>query len=466
MADSGAHLLDGRYRLESRIAAGGFGEVWRAADTVLARPVAIKLLHAGLTGQPEILDRFRAEARNAGALSHENIARVYDYGEPDPPRPPFLVMELIEGPSLATVLVRGPLEAARTLDIVAQVAAGLQAAHQAGLVHRDIKPGNLLLGPGGQVKVTDFGISRAAGAAPVTSTGVLVGTPSYLAPERAAGGSATPVSDLYSLGMMAYECLAGRPPFAGTALEIALAHRDHPLPPLPAAIPAAVAAFVARLTAKDPAARPPSAADASRQASLLRDQVIAGTRLDAPAVAADLSLAAPGRQAATVAGRPTTTLASPGGPSRRAARGRLALTAVVAIPVGLAGLVLASAASPGRAPAQAAVPSSTSSAMPPTFRLVSVRGSALAGYPASVVAARLRRLGLTVRVLWQVSRQQRPGMVLSVSPDGRLSMGTLVTVTGAVAPRAQPLPVQKDHLGHGDGRGGSGSGDGQGGNGG
>src|SRR5256886_6859669 len=164
-------------------------------------------------------------------------------------------MELVDGPSLETVLTDGPLDDSRTMDIVAQAAAGLQAAHAAGMIHRDIKPGNLLLAPGGTVKITDFGIAHTIGSVPVTANGELVGTPGCLAPERAMGEQATPASDLYSLGMVAYECLAGAPPFQGTALEVALAHRDRPLPPLPPSVSAAVCALVMRLTAKDPTRR-------------------------------------------------------------------------------------------------------------------------------------------------------------------------------------------------------------------
>ena len=147
------------------------------------------------------------------------------------------------------------------MDIVAQAAAGLQAAHAAGMIHRDIKPGNLLLAPGGTVKITDFGIAHTIGSAPVTASGELIGTPGYLAPERAMGERATPASDLYSLGMLAYECLAGTPPFRGTPLEVALAHRDRPLPPLPPSVAVGVAALVMRLAAKDPARRLSDAAE-------------------------------------------------------------------------------------------------------------------------------------------------------------------------------------------------------------
>jgi serine/threonine-protein kinase len=273
-------VLGGRYVLDDQIGNGGYGEVWRATDTVLARPVAVKLLHPRYIQRSEALARFRAEARHAGGLPHENIAQVFDYGEPADGQPPYLVMELVDGPSLETVLTGGPLDDSRTMDIVAQAAAGLQAAHAAGMIHRDIKPGNLLLAPGGTVKITDFGIAHTIGSAPLTASGELIGTPGYLAPERAMGERAAPASDLYSLGMLAYECLAGTPPFRGTPLEVALAHRDRPLPPLPQSVAVDVAALVMRLAAKDPARRLSDAAEVAVWAGLLRDGVgVAGLQM-------------------------------------------------------------------------------------------------------------------------------------------------------------------------------------------
>jgi eukaryotic-like serine/threonine-protein kinase len=264
-------LLAARYRLDEPIGKGGFSEVWRATDTVLARPVAVKLLHPGRAQQPEVLARFRAEARNAAALWHVNIAHTYDYDEPADGLQPYLVMELVDGPCLAGVFAGGPLSAARTMDIVAQAAAGLQAAHAAGLIHRDIKPGNLLLASDGTVKITDFGISHAIGSAPVTITGVVMGTAEYLAPERIAGAPAGPASDLYALGIVAYQCLAGAPPFTGEPLDVACAHRDRPVPPLPPSVSAGVTALVMQLLAKDPAWRPGSAAEVAHRAGRLRD---------------------------------------------------------------------------------------------------------------------------------------------------------------------------------------------------
>jgi serine/threonine-protein kinase len=283
MALDGA-VLGGRFVLGGRIGSGGYGEVWRATDTVLSRPVAVKLLHERYAQRAETLARFQAEARHAGVLSHENIAQVYDYREPADGQPPYLVMELVDGPSLEAVLAGGPLDVRRTMDIIAQAAAGLQAAHAAGMIHRDVKPGNLLLAPGGTVKITDFGIAHTIGSAPVTASGEVIGTPGYLAPERVTGESATPASDLYSLGMVAYECLTGAPPFTGPAVVVALAQRERPLPPLPPAVSADAAAFVARLAAKDPAHRLGSAAEAAIWAGLIRDGVgaVPGRWPDAP----------------------------------------------------------------------------------------------------------------------------------------------------------------------------------------
>ena len=229
--------------------------------------MAVKLLRAGYAQDPGSVARFRSEARHAASLSHPGIAQVYDYGEGELP---YLVMELVDGPSLARVLGGGPLDPGRAMDVVAQAAAGLDAAHRAGLVHRDIKPANLLLGPGGQVKITDFGIAYAAWSAPVTRTGMLLGTPAYLAPERVAGYPATSASDLYSLGVVSYECLTGTPPFRGMPAEVAAAHRGQAMPPLPPAVPGAMAGLIAELMAKDPADRPASAGEVAARAARLR----------------------------------------------------------------------------------------------------------------------------------------------------------------------------------------------------
>jgi eukaryotic-like serine/threonine-protein kinase len=275
MAYLGA-VLGGRYVLDELIGFGGYGEVWRATDTVLSRSVALKLLHQRHAEQAETVARFRSEAQHAAALSHENIAQVFDYGEAADGQPPYLVMELVAGASLEAVLQGGPLDVTRTMDIVAQTASGLRAAHAAGMIHRDVKPGNLLLNHSGTVKITDFGLAHTVGSVSVTISGELVGTPGYLAPERAVGEKAGPASDLYSLGIVAFECLTGARPFAGTPLEVALAHRDRPLPPLPASVAADVTTFVMQLAAKDPGSRPRDAAEVAVWAALLRDGIGTG----------------------------------------------------------------------------------------------------------------------------------------------------------------------------------------------
>src|SRR5947207_8154150 len=176
-------VLADRYRLEQQMASGGYGEVWRGTDLLLARPVAVKLMHPESAGDPQAVGRFRDEARRAGTLAHQGIARIYDYDDPGLPQPPFLVMEFVDGTSLAEVLANGPLEPARVMDIVAQAAAALHAAHRAGLVHRHIKPDNVLLSRDGLVKLADFGISQAAGPTPAAGAETPPGVRAYLAPE-------------------------------------------------------------------------------------------------------------------------------------------------------------------------------------------------------------------------------------------------------------------------------------------
>ncbi|HEX4829807.1 MAG TPA: protein kinase [Trebonia sp.] len=287
-------VLGDRYLLESRIAAGGMGQVWLARDEVLGRLVAVKLLRPEYAEHPETLERFRAEARHAGVLSHPHIAQVYDYGHSGPFREPYLVMEYVDGPSLAEVIESAPLPVGYACEVLAQAADGLDAAHRAGLVHRDVKPGNMLLTSDGQVKITDFGIAHAAGSAPITAPGIVMGTSLYMAPERIAGGPGTPASDLYSLGIVTWECLVGCPPFRGTSADVMAAHLHQPLPPLPGWVPAAVCELVARLTAKDPRYRLADAGELAAQLEAL-ELVSAGTR---STTALSSLVPAPGRQEA------------------------------------------------------------------------------------------------------------------------------------------------------------------------
>ena len=321
----GQDALAGRYRVESRIAAGGMGEVWRARDLILDRPVAVKVLKAEHVDDADFRARFRAEAQHAAGLSHPGIASVYDYGERDGPdgRSAWLVMELVAGEPLSERLRRGPLDVPTTLDVIAQTAFALQAAHDGGVVHRDVKPGNLLLRPDGVVKVTDFGIAYAAGATPLTRTGTVVGTAYYLSPEQARGEAVTGASDIYSLGVVAFECLTGRRPFPGdNPIAISRAHLYEPPPALPDHIPAGVRALISAALDKAPNGRPASAGAMARAAAALQE---------APGDAA-LAAVAVGERAGT------RVLAAAAGPAasrhRRAGQLAAALLTVVALAFG------------------------------------------------------------------------------------------------------------------------------------
>src|SRR5215471_2306119 len=488
-------VLADRYRLEGPVARGGVGEVWRATDLVLGRPVAVKLLRAEYAQHPEVLARFRAEARHAGSVSHPGIAQVYDYGEDGVAASPYLVMELVDGPSLARVLAAGPLMPAQAMDMLAQTAAGLQAAHAAGLVHRDVKPGNLLVGPSGEVKITDFGIAHAAWSAPITQTGALVGTPAYLAPERIMGGPATPASDLYSLGVLGYQCLTGTVPFEGILHEVTAVIRNRTLPPLPPAVPVGVADLILDLTARDPAARPASAGEVALRAGRLRDGLAGRPAAPPPASepggpspameigAAPVTLAwepvPPAGDPVPMAGEPVpmaggsvlaargpvpwaeepatlieapapglaTTHRRPRREWPRPGRGVLLAVAGVAVVAGLAGWLLAGALGAGPQQGQSGGPQPAASAPGAAARTVEVNADALAGQQVSVVSQQLRQMGLRPRVVRAVRGDQAPGTVISVQPSGRVPAGSTVTVTAALPPPGQ---------GNGDGQGNGG----------
>lgn len=255
-------LLAERYRLTRRIAVGGMGEVWEAADTRLDRKIAIKVLKPELCGDAEFLHRFRIEARMTASLNHPGIAAVHDYGETSavaggPEDTAYLVMELVEGDPLAGILARERhLSPERTLDVLEQAGHALQAAHARALVHRDVKPGNILVTPAGQVKITDFGIAKAADAAPVTRSGMVMGTAHYIAPEQAVGQEAEPASDVYSLAVVGYECLVGHRPFlSDNAVTVAMMHIRGTPPPLPPHVPPGVRALIEATLVKDPRRR-------------------------------------------------------------------------------------------------------------------------------------------------------------------------------------------------------------------
>jgi eukaryotic-like serine/threonine-protein kinase len=272
-------VLSNRYRLERRLAAGGMGEVWEATDELLIRPVAVKLLRREYVSDEAARTRFRAEARFAAALQHGGIAQVYDYGEQDDLA--YLVMELVPGEPLSKILIRNKvLSTEAALDLVSQAARALQVAHGAGIIHRDIKPGNLMVTGDGTVKITDFGIARDGQVSELTQAGMVMGTAHYVSPEQASGKDITTATDLYSLGVVAHECLSGRPPFdADSAVAIALKHVRETPPELPPEVPAPVRELVRQLLSKDSASRPGGAQEVADRAYMIRESLQLGTAI-------------------------------------------------------------------------------------------------------------------------------------------------------------------------------------------
>lgn len=257
MALGNGALIADRYRLQRLIATGGMGQVWEAVDNRLDRRVAVKILKPEFSTDAEFAERFRVEARTTALLNHPGIAGVHDYGEitdADGQTTSYLVMELVVGEPLNAVLARmGRLPVRLALDMLEQTGRALQAAHSAGIVHRDVKPGNIMITPAGQVKITDFGIAKAVDASPVTRTGMVMGTAQYIAPEQAVGDDATAASDVYSLGVVGYEALSGKRPFSGDgALTVAMKHVRETPPPLPGDLPANVRELIDITMAKKP----------------------------------------------------------------------------------------------------------------------------------------------------------------------------------------------------------------------
>ncbi|RIV41618.1 serine/threonine-protein kinase [Micromonospora radicis] len=253
-------VLSGRYRLDERVATGGMGDVWRGTDLILGRQVAVKVLLPSLVSDPDFIARFRAEARIMAALRHPGIVQVFDCGEDELPgggHADYLVMEFVTGQPLSKrIEAEGRLDVGQTMSVVAQVAQALHAAHLGGIVHRDVKPSNLLVQEDGSVVLVDFGVARSTNVTSITSTNAVPGTALYMAPEQAAGRPVSGATDLYALGAVAYCCLTGSPPFTGdNPLQVAVRHLDDPPPELPHDIPEAVRALVGQALAKEPTAR-------------------------------------------------------------------------------------------------------------------------------------------------------------------------------------------------------------------
>jgi eukaryotic-like serine/threonine-protein kinase len=444
----------GRYQLSSRVAIGGMGEVWQATDLVIGRTVAIKILKDEYLGDPGFLERFRAEARHAALVNHEGIANVFDYGEEDGSA--FLVMELVPGEALSTILERDrTLSTDKVLDIVAQTANALHAAHSAGLVHRDIKPGNLLITPDGRVKITDFGIARIADQVPLTATGQVMGTVQYLSPEQASGHPASPTTDIYSLGIVAYEALAGRRPFTGESqVAIAMAQINETPPELPATIAEPVRNLVYSCIAKSPADRPASAAHLARAAQALRRGDVAAAATSVPGIIGTGSLAS---AAGANYGNPTTatrvlstsTATTPTEPPKRRNPWTWPLVAIIALlAVILIGIIIALVIAPGSSPKHtpSATTSTTFTTPPPeptpTSTLVPLAQSDILGLTKTQAQAKLQSLGL---VLAASNGDPAPtasavGTAESVQPVGNLQPGSTVNVAFYTAVATPPQP--------------------------
>ena len=458
-----------RYRLDSRIATGGMGEVWRATDTALGREVAVKLLKAEYADDAMFRHRFEVEARHAAALHHPGVAGVFDFGEgaargdadgSGVPHP-FLVMELVEGEPLSALLREGQdnrldLDRDVVRDLLAQAGEAIGAAHAAGIVHRDIKPANLMVTPQRRVKITDFGIARAADGVGITQTGAVMGTPQYLSPEQARGEVATSRSDVYSLGVVAFECLAGRRPFeADSPVATALAHLRDPIPDLPDDVPADLAAVVRRALAKDPEER---FADGAAFAVALRDPATAV--MNAPGVPPvvpgaaegdDATRMMPATPAAPMAAVPPVAAASleepvtpPGShrvtePGRRSPWPAVLITLLVVAAVVIVLLLVTGGdddGDPTDEPTTSPTRSRTTDQTPteqtsePETETVEVDEGDYVGRPVDEVASELEGLGL------QVSRDEidnpggeQEGLVDGVNPSGTLAVGDGVTVS-------------------------------------
>jgi len=459
MRPTNGMTFGGRYQLGNRIAIGGMGEVWQATDLVIERTVAIKILKEEYTGDPGFLERFRAEARHAALVNHEGIANVYDYGEEEGSA--FLVMELVPGEALSALIERDrALPVDRVLDIVAQTAAALHAAHSAGLVHRDIKPGNLLITPDGRVKITDFGIARIADQVPLTATGQVMGTVQYLSPEQASGKPASPATDIYSLGIVAYEALAGKRPFTGESqVAIAMAQINDIPPELPPSIPEPVRNLVFACIAKNPKDRPASAAHLARAAQFLRRGDVAAAAAAVPGVLSTGVLDSVAAAPAAAGTAATQVLGGAAAPPAPPARTRpspwlWALLVIVGVLVAtLIVVVVAILSNTGEDPVPppttptSSAPSQTPSRTPPpsatpTSSTINLDPADIIGKSQAEVKGFLeaQQLALDAVVGSAAPSSEQSGLAYDVSPYGKVTRGQVITVR-FYAPYVAPQPT-------------------------
>ena len=430
-SDAGAHALvtlDGRYHVIEKVAAGGMGEVFRAQDAVLAREVAIKVLHRSLSGDSGFVDRFRREARAAATLNHPNIVAVYDWGAVDGIY--YMVMEYVRGRGVRDLLnANHRLAPVQATEIIGQTLVALEHAHGLGLVHRDIKPENILVTNDGVVKLTDLGLARAYADGTATQAGTVVGTVQYLSPEQIRGEPSDPRSDLYALGIVMYELLTGRLPFNGeTPMAIAYKHLSDQVPAPSSQVPGIAPeldAFVASATERNRELRPESAAEMRRdlrsiEPTLTPARSLAALVADTP----DVILGGSDTQRVVA----VTTQAIPRVERTARRRGRKIFISFLALAVVLAG---GWAAWTYGIPHKADVP-------------------AILAAPTATARGQLEALGFVVRVdPGQTSLKVAAGLVLRVKPavGASLVKGSTVTVVPSLGPPPVPLPsVVKEPL--------------------
>jgi predicted Ser/Thr protein kinase len=479
--------LNQRYELGDVIGSGGMGAVHRATDTRLGRTVAVKVLRSDQGGDEVARARMRSEANLAASIHHPGVAQVFDFEEDDASAAgsSYIVMQYVEGRSLSELLKeRGAMPPDQVMSVVQQVAEGLQAAHDAGIVHRDLKPANIMLTPAGRTVLVDFGIAQAATSEPLTDTGSLVGTTDYISPEQVRGRSATPQSDLYSLGVVAFHCLTGTSPFRrDTHIATAMAHLHDELPPFAVDVPDAVQGLIVAMTSKDPADRPGTAADVARAAAAIG----AAGAIDLPGT---FEMPRPTPRPA-VAERATTVTSVPAPPAPRRRRPVTAYAAVATLLALLAFLGVRELMLGGPPVVPDVVGMSVDLAaaeireagFTPRPKMVDVanrtKGDVIEQSPAagseaaeddpielSVVSGKVRVsagsvIGTPYFVVQRqdVTRSGDTGDVVALDMSGRLPDGATITLSVAVAPLA---PVSSGGTsGTGSGSSGTGSGSSQ-----
>lgn len=429
-APAAGSVLKGRYRLDAVVGQGGMAVVWRATDQLLERTVAVKVLRDQYARDPEFLTRFRSEAQAAAKLNDPGVVAVYDVGQ-DGERH-FLVMEYVPGKDLKQIIrEEAPLDPARAVRIAASLARAVGQAHSAGMVHRDVKPQNVLVGADGRMRVADFGIARAVADAGMTAPGIVLGTVHYLSPEQVMGASASPASDVYSLGVVLYEMLSGRVPYqadSGVGVAMKIAHEDHePIDRLNPDVPGLLAGIVERAMAREPSER---YANGTAMAEALEGYARWADQLTTP----DFRSLAP---AVAAAGRPPAPAAPAASVPAGATLDRTGLVLGFAALLALAMLIplwavvaeRLGAAPGGAAPVQTQAPAATATASPPPVVMVEVPD--VTGLPEAEAVDRVEVAGLRASTELDTDRSVPVGQVIRQLPIGGAieAAGTVVKLT-------------------------------------